>query len=407
MRFWRHIRRNIFRCWKKSLLSFGICAMAAVLLNLYLGNLYGSTEQLEKLPEAMPVSAMVSNLCGNQTIGLEISQKTLDGIRNSAYVKNPVYSMQLAGVIGEIRDENWKEYLDIPITAVNCREAVFGLMEENLYLEEGVSADFLKEDAPYLLADPRFLQREGLKVGDAVPLTIYYYVRGKEGLDAWDYLITESFRIVGTMETEKFSVDRMYMEAALPWGWAEERLEERGIDWVADAVSFELRDSSLLNEFKQEMKDLKLMEVNPASEATLAGISLIVRDENFISSATRLRENIALLEGMFPMVFLVIVCAGAVVSWLLVQSRRQDYALMRAMGVGRAGCLLQLFMEYVTVEAAGAAAGLFLSFIWSKGEWRTAAETFLLFMGGYLCGTAAALGAFGRTTVMEALTGKE
>lgn len=407
MRFWRHAKRNIFRYWKKSLLNFGICVMAVLLLNLYLGNLYSSTEQLEKLPEAMPVAAMVSNLCGSQTIGLEISRKTLDGIRSSQYVKDPVYSMQLAGVIGEIHDENWKEYLNIPITAVNCREAVFGLMEENIRLEEGVGTDFLKGEEPYLLAEPSFLQREGLQAGDEVPMTIFYYVKGQEGLNAWDYLTTERFRIVGTMEAENFSVDRMYMDAALPWGWAEKHLLDRGIEWVADSMSFELRDASLLNAFKQEMKDLKMLEVNPASEPKLNGIALIVRDENFISSATRLRENISLLKSLFPIVLLVVLCAGATVSWLLVQSRRRDYALMRAAGAGRAGCFFQLFTEYLTVEAAGAGAGLLASFLWGGGSFRTAAETFAIFIACYLCGTAAALWVMSRTGVMAVLTGKE
>lgn len=381
--------------------------MAVMLLNLYLGNLLSSMEQLERLPEAMPVPAMVSNLCGEQTIGLEISKKTLDGIRFSEYIKDPVYSMQLAGVVGEIQDENWKEYLDIAMTAVNCREAVFGLADEDIYLDNGVQADFLEGDEPYLLAEPLFLERKGLQVGDWVPLTIFYYVRGKEGLDAWDYLTTEEFRIAGTMEAEDFDVDRMYMDAALPWGWAEKNLQEKGIEWVADAMSFELRDASLLNEFKQEMKDLTMLEVNPAAEPGLAGIALIVRDENFISAATRLRKNISLLRRLFPAVLLVILCVGAAVSWLLVQSRKRDYALMRVAGAGSVRCFLQLLAEYFIVETSGAFAGLFGTLIWGMGKVGTAADTLGIFMASYLCGTALALGVLSRMTVMTALTGKE
>jgi len=54
--------RSLKRCKYKSILSMFICAVATFLMNLYAANVQDSARMLQKLPEAMEVSAGISNL---------------------------------------------------------------------------------------------------------------------------------------------------------------------------------------------------------------------------------------------------------------------------------------------------------------------------------------------------------
>lgn len=399
-----NIRRNICRYRVKSLINLCICAMAVVLLNIYFGNLASSEQQLAELSEIMPVTACVSNLNGSQSVGLEIKEKTIKGIQQSPYIEDLVLSMQLAGAEGEFPRDQWKQYLNLPIQAANSVKGVLGLEWENIRLAEDVPRDFLESSKPYILVSNEALERNGWKVGDMIHLTMYYYVSGKYGIIDWDFLSTEDFRIAGTMDITDFSSDVLPMDAVVPFAWAEDAFQENHLSYLADSAAFKLKNSEDLNAFKKEMKELQLLEIVTTADTDVAGIALMVRDGTYINSATRLRENIVLLKGFLPLMLLVVMGVGYITSYLLVQSRQGEYALMRAIGMSKAGCFIQRFLEHLAVEIVGGVLGVVISIILYPVRWQTLLETLTVFLLCYMCGTAAALWMQGRVTVIAALT---
>ena len=77
--------RSLKRCKYKSILSMFICAVATFLMNLYAANVQDSARMLQKLPEAMEVSAGISNLDGSLDQGLKIRIRQSSGYNGSAY----------------------------------------------------------------------------------------------------------------------------------------------------------------------------------------------------------------------------------------------------------------------------------------------------------------------------------
>ena len=64
--------RNLKRCGFRSVLCILICTFATMLLHFYLGNIADLGRTLEKLPEAIEVSAKICNLDGSMDQGLKI-----------------------------------------------------------------------------------------------------------------------------------------------------------------------------------------------------------------------------------------------------------------------------------------------------------------------------------------------
>ena len=55
--------------------------------------------------------------------------------------------------------------------------------------------------------------------------------------------------------------------------------------------------------------------------------------------------------------FVIIAAAGYIIPSLLFQNRREEYAVMRALGTGRCFCSLLFYIEHIIPAAAGALAG--------------------------------------------------
>ena len=76
----------------KAVLSMLVGLAVVLLLNIYTGYIGSMQRQLQDLPEAVPVTATVSNLNGSLDAGLAIPEKTVERIQNCPYVKDAVFT---------------------------------------------------------------------------------------------------------------------------------------------------------------------------------------------------------------------------------------------------------------------------------------------------------------------------
>lgn len=88
-----------------------------------------------------------------------------------------------------------------------------------------------------------------------------------------------------------------------------------------------------------------------------------LEDSIFIEAAERLQKSVSLLQGFLPFVMRVVLMTGYIIPHLLLQGRREEYAIMRALGTSRKRCNSLLFAEHVLLAAAGGMLGVVIGLI--------------------------------------------
>lgn len=400
----KNMVRSIRRGRYKSLLSVLICTVITLLLCLYMGNLENSRQMLRDLPKALPVTASVSNLSGSMDAGLQISEERLDGILQSEYAEHPLVSVRLMAGFGEFDIRDWAENLTMYGGGINDVDAVEGLNETDISLMEGAGTDFLQSDRMECMIQKDILEEKGLKVGDTVTLTTYYYWYWDYGEPRSSPLDVGEYTIVGTMENVGSYLGVLPANILLPFQTVRESYARAEIPFYADSCKFTVNNPLELNAFKEQMGELQFLPVSATAEYSFDGNALTVRDDTFIRSAERTKESISLLEGFLPFVFLVVLFAGYLTSYLFTQNRRAEYALMRSVGVGRGKAYAVFLGEYLILSLGGSLAGGLMARGVAAAEMRDCAVSMGIFLGCYLCGTAAALAMMGRLSIMEVLT---
>ncbi len=159
-----------------------------------------------------------------------------------------------------------------------------------------------------------------------------------------------------------------------------------------------------LNEFKQEMKDLSLRNASPTTrDFSLNGVALRVNDAVFVNTATRLRRVIDAVEVFLPFLLALIACVGYLVTLLLLQSRKNEMALLRSMGLGRWKCFRIFFTEQLILVLTGIVAGSVFSVLLQGNYGWDSVLTGCLVGSCYMLGNSLALWKLMKVSVMEAL----
>lgn len=413
MRFFiRQTARNIVRHPYKSILHVLIGVLTVLILELYAGNLDSTKSQLAHLPEVLTVPATISCLNGSMRECLAIREDRVMGVRESEYVKDPAFTVRLRFGFGEFTVETAKDavtYLNHYGRGMNMLKGISGVEREGVTFLEGVDESILETSQKVCLMEESLLEERGLQLGDEVELTLYYYRCAQEGSEVFiEPLITDTYRIVGSLRLGRYQGNWMPPETILPLDCVREAYHSQGIEFFADSGSFVVKDPFQLNALKKQMHDeAKFMSVITRAEFRYNGNALTIMDESFIRSAELLSKNLALLRGMMPFVLAIIVFIGYLCSYLSLQSRREEYALMRSLGTGRRRSFLLLFGETALLAALsgflGGAVGVFL-FGTAARVW---AFSGALFFAAFMAGTAAALLLLHRLSVMEILTKKD
>ena len=401
----RLIARNVSRHKYKSILHILIGVLTVLILDIYAGNMDSTGEQLAKLPEVLAVSARISNLNGSLTEGLIIREDRMMGVRESAYVKAPAFAVRLKFGLGSFTAEEYKDNLNYYGMGINAVAGVPGMKREEITFLEGVDESVLETTQKVCILDADLMEENGLRLGEDVMLTIFYYRYALDGSEIFiEPLTTDTYRIVGQVEIEDYRGGWVPPEAILPLDCVRDAYHSQGIDFYADSGSFVVKDPFQLNALKEEMyHDAAFLPVITRAEYRYDGNALTIMDETFIRSAEALQGNLALLRGMLPFVAAIVIFIGYLCSYLSLQSRQEEYALMRSLGTGRGKSFFLLFGETALVAAGACLLGSFTALVFLRTKAEVLALAGALFFLAFLAGTAAALLALYRLSVMEML----
>lgn len=388
---------NIKRHRFKSILNITISMLTVIVLAFYLGTLSGARQQFEELPEAIPVRATVMNAIGTLQNGLLVRQQVLDTVYASPYIGE---IKETAELIGHIRTEGGTE---IQILGINCPEIIEDYTDE-IHWADGWDWERFLEGGKVCIAGNSFLEQQDLDTGDEVTLALEHYqpLPVGTGLER-SSMKPEETEIVGIMEIPEDSM-ALAPQIVVPVDRVKQIYKENDKVYFASSLAFTVTEPMELNALKQDLIKAGLSSVVPELTDTYIGSALRMEDDVFIQAAIGLEKNISLLEAFLPFIILVVLLAGYLVPHLLLQSRRGEYAIMRALGTGKKRCIVLFFTEHMLLAMAGGAAGAVLAAVFGTAGILTAAAVWGLFLSCSTLGAAAAMWMFGKMSVAAVLS---
>ncbi len=420
------IGANIRRHRLKSILNGGISMMAVVVLAFYLGNLSSARQQFQELPEAIPVRGTVMNAKGDLNRGLLIRQQVLDKVYASPYVWKVQETAELIGHLKQGEDdgsENSGQPDEFQILGVNSPDSIYEGSEKEILWSDGWNWEKFQESSQVSLtgqspqsettavsdnpgvciAGKTFLENLNLEKGGRMSCSLERYCPAEIGLGLKrEALKPVEMEIVGVVnDTPENGL--MEAEVIFPLEAVKQIYEKNDIVYFASSLSFTVKEPMALNELKQELKETGLTSVIPGSVENYAGSALRMEDDVFIQAALGLEKSVSLLEGFLPFILLIVLLAGYMVPHLLLQGRRSEYAVMRALGTGKKRCIVIFFTEHMLLAMTGGMIGAAVAAIFGTAGLLTALGVWALYLCCYTAGAAAAMWMFGRISIAAVL----
>lgn len=324
-------------------------------------------------------------------------------------MRDPVFTVRLKFGFGAFTVEEYKENLNHYGMGMNAPEGVSGMKREEVTFLSGVDGSVLETAQKVCILDASLMEGRGLHLGDDVMLTLFYYRYAIERSEIFiEPLTTDTYKIVGSMQIEDYQGNWVPPEVIFPLDYMRETYHSQGIEFFADSGSFVVKDPFQLNALKAQMYDeVKFLSVITRAKNRTDGNALTIMDEAFIRSAETLSRNLALLRGMLPFLAVIVIFIGYLCSYLSLQSRREEYALMRSLGTGRGRSFFLLLGETALVEAAACLAGSLAAALFLRTDAGVLALSGEMFFLAFLSGAAMAVLSLHRLSVMEMLTKKD
>lgn len=391
----------------KGLLTILMDMLVVFLLHAYLSNIANNEKQLAMLSEAIPVKAYITTADGSRQAGIFIRDKLVQGLLDSAYVDQLHMDVRLKAGIDRVIPGQWHT-LNLYLEGVNCIETLGSIKESDVVWNTEEDASFLQGTEGKCIVSKKLFDRKGWKLGDKVTLCQWYYYREDERypqlfanpLQTVDYEIAGYVDMTGKWD-ERFVVPP---DVIVPFHAVRNAYAQKGIPFFASSASFVLSDALCMNEFKQEMKELGFRSVAPTvPDYSLNGVALSVNDAAFISTAEHLRQVIDTVRAFFPFLLALIVGVGYLITLLLLQSRKDEMALLRSIGLNRRKCFRIFFVDQLTLVVSGIVAGSVLTVLIQGNYGGSSAMAGVLVGICYLAGNSLALWKLLNVSVMEAL----
>lgn len=388
-----------------NLVTAGISIMLVLLLNLYFGSIRSYQDQLTDLAKNVPIYCQVSNLSGTLVNGLFTPKRIVDALEQSDQVKDLSYMVVMMAGEGDFKETEYSKYLNLYIVGANNARAVGELTNDMISIEPELVDDFFASDRMECIVNEKVLAKRGWEIGDRIILKCYYYDASSEFQKVEIHPMggVVEVEIVGTMEDIMGKTNAISTDVVLPARTAQNIYAQFDHPFFADTVSFYVKDPLHLGEFKEAMQEIGLLETSSEAMESYPGCALMVRDANFIASATDLRHAIELMQSFFPVVCILVLMIGYVVSYLSGNSRRDEFALLRLQGVGKYKASLLFLAEQMLLVLLGNLVGD-LAIALTAPAFTTVVVVNGVILSAYLIGAAMAYGRMSRSSVVYLLS---
>ena len=165
---------------------------------------------------------------------------------------------------------------------------------------------------------------------------------------------------------------------------------------------FTLKSAYDLEDFRQVLADGNYSQVG---KLTSNRTTVLLLDQAFQETVGGLGRYISFSRILFPVLLLAVALMGFIISWLMVNGRRIEFAILRGLGTSRRQVFASFFLEQGALCMAGCITGAMVLTVFQPvpAIWLAAAG----FLGCYLFGCALSIMAVGRIKLMTLLSERE
>ena len=270
-----------------------------------------------------------------------------------------------------------------------------------------------------------FMEQEGISLGDTIRIITDVEIRDPE--DKLEKIFLEyNLYVVGSYEKQG-SEDTIYtplslfINTNLIWGegvaasgapkssfisgysYTDQEAEVL-LDTTLHSATFTLQQSRNLEAFKNYLSDYGYSQVNEVGRVRKF---IVLKDAAFNNSVASVKQQILYINTLYPVLYVLVGIIAIAVSYLLVVSRKQEFATMRGLGAKRIRTFLSFFYEQSILCLIGTATGLA---VWML-IFGTPIETHLLLIAGFLMcyflGCAISIIILNRSNVLSILLDRE
>ncbi|MBE7016623.1 MAG: hypothetical protein E7420_00495 [Ruminococcaceae bacterium] len=319
-------------------------------------------------------------------------------------------------IYGSVPDVSWLSGWDEGF--LSDPEACASVLETmSFYRYPTLLAAEKEADAVPCLMPQSLMERFGLDLGDSIQVNFRYLVNGEK---------FENFRnlyIVGAFP-QSGSDANIYAPLTL---WCDEDWINSEEDLLSEGERVELRfntpedrdkyfyynsrfstcvftmkRAAELNSFRDYLssKDFSRVDGLRSNRTTV-----LLFDRSFVETVGGLGRYISFSQLLFPVLFALMAILGFIISWLMVNARRMEFAISRGLGAGKVRVFFSFFLEQALLCLCGSILGcLLLRLAGEASAWWWAVALFALC---YLLGAAVSVIAVGKTHLMSLLSERE
>ena len=326
------------------LVTFVFCLGCCGLLGYLLGYLDRQQQELDRVQDSFDILCVVSNTQGSSTTGLGISPTYLQVLADpdledgaAAYVRDLQVTKEFYATPGQQEAGQGQELQVIGLTDPELAPALDEAMGAPvLWLTQG---DFFGSQGPLCV----------------VSETMYQQLREKEQTEL-SLLLRDPLSPETVEEEVTLTVAGVHAGDSstvyLPWGYTQNLMEDCFHYISCDSLQFYVRDNRQIQALYDRVKRL-FQPVDIQGGDTLYSYALTIYDQQYWSTLATLQQNIHRSQYTIPILLVLVVLAGALISFLAVRSARRSYALMRIQGLSRMGLLATVLVELLLPALVG------------------------------------------------------
>lgn len=170
-----------------------------------------------------------------------------------------------------------------------------------------------------------------------------------------------------------------------------------------DTVRFTLKDAGQLTEFKEYLEEAGFSQVGVRNDITKA---IVLRDTQYQKTIQQLDKKIRYMNLLYPVLYVLTGLISFLVSYLMMNNRKGELALMQSMGTPKGKIFLAFFLEQAVLCLAGI---VMVWVVWGGSVGFSAAQAVCMAVCAacYLAGCAMSIVIQNRSKVLELLRDKE
>ena len=133
--------------------------------------------------------------------------------------------------------------------------------------------------------------------------------------------------------------------------------------------------------------------------------TILLMDQEFTETLSGLRRYITFGSILFPLLFIAVAAIGFIISWLMINGRRMEFAILRGLGASRRRVFATFFIEQAMLCVLGCLIGALILTVLRPSLiiWLATA----VFIVCYLAGCALSIRAVGNIKLIELLSERE